>query len=544
MIIRSYASGSVSGTRRVGGLVGSNDERGGAVVGSHATGTVSGTISVGGLAGGNWNTIIGSYATGDVSGDRTIGGLAGSNSGSIGTSYAIGNVSGNRTVGGLVGDNNSAGVIVWSYATGIVSGGSTGSRVGGLVGSTSGSSAIISSYALGVVSGRSGIGGLVGYNSDRGVIIGSYATGRVSGTYVIGGLAGWNDRSNGIFASYWDIESSGQSQGVGGGFASGAEGKATAELQARTSYAGIYRDWDTDIDDADGDSYEVTSPDDPWDFGKDDQYPTLREYFDGDVAATWDPPVAEGGTVSFEASSFVEHDALVVVEVGEPVNGRASLNGLSITYTHDGTETTTDNFSYTVIDDFRASIVTLTFPVTLVNDPPEAAGELATVAEGDTLTLEASALLDNDTDAEDDTLTITAVGDAVNGRVSLYGTAVTYTHDGSDTTTGSFSYTVSDGSGTVTTTVEIAVTPVGDLPVEVDDVATATAPTPGFEATASPTLGILTTPTTLPDTTPKSTLPPPDAGGMNVVLIVLIFVLGAAIASGVTVIVMSRRNLT
>ena len=60
--------------------------------------------------------------------------------------------------------------------------------------------------------------------------------------------------------------------------------------------------------------------------------------------------------------------------------------------------------------------------------------------------IEASALLANDTDAENDTLRITAVGVAVNGTVSLNGTTITYTHDGSETTTGSFSYTVSDGT--------------------------------------------------------------------------------------------------
>ena len=61
-----------------------------------------------------------------------------------------------------------------------------------------------------------------------------------------------------------------------------------------------------------------------------------------------------------------------------------------------------------------------------------------------------SALLDNDTDAEDDPLSIVAVGDAVNGTVSLDGTTIIYEHDGSETTTGSLSYSVSDGTDTVT----------------------------------------------------------------------------------------------
>ena len=52
--------------------------------------------------------------------------------------------------------------------------------------------------------------------------------------------------------------------------------------------SGIYRNWNTDIDDADGDSFETTGTDDPWDFGTDDQYPALRADVDGDGEATWE----------------------------------------------------------------------------------------------------------------------------------------------------------------------------------------------------------------------------------------------------------------
>ena len=327
-ILGCYATGNVSGTHRVGGLVGANGDPQGTVIGSYATGSVSGIGTVGGLAGGNWNTIIGSHATGSVSGTNTVGGLAGWNNGSIGTSYATGNVSGTNTVGGLVGNSNSRGAIISSYATGNVSGGDGGytvgglvgenynairgsyatgsvsgrSRIGGLVGANFVRSTIISSYAIGAVSGHEGTGGLVGYNSGTSVVIGSYATGDISGTYNVGGLAGWNDRPNGIFVSYWNIESSGQAHGVGGGYISGAEGKTTAELQTPTSYVGIYRNWNTDVDDADGDSYEITGTDDPWDFGMDDQYPALRSDIDGDGEATWE----EFGIQRREGSSTSE----------------------------------------------------------------------------------------------------------------------------------------------------------------------------------------------------------------------------------------------
>ena len=503
-IIGSYATGSVSGTRRVGGLVGSNDEGHGTMIGSYTAVSVSGTINVGGLAGVNFGAIINSHATGDVSGDNTVGGLVGTNAGSIGTSYATGNVSGNRTVGGLVGKNSSRGAIIWSYATGNVSGvvnrtgglagensnairGSyaTGSvtgdsRTGGLVGANFSRGTIISSYAIGAVTGGSSVGGLVGYNDDRCVVIGSYAAGSVSGTGHVGGLTGWNARSNGILVSYWDTESSGQSQGVGGGFTSGAAGKTTAELQAQNSYAGIYRDWNTDIDDADGDSYDVTGPDDPWDFGMDDQYPTLREYFDRDGGSTWDIPVDEGEQFSIEARLLaddntlltVSDSTLMILEIGDAVSGTVSLDGSTIIYSHDGSETTNDSFIYTAIDGIRVSVVTVAISVTPVNDPPVGVRDTATVDEGGTLSVETTALLDNDIDGENDTLTIVTVRDAVNGWVSLVGTTITYDHDGSEKAGSSFSYTVSDGTDADSTTVAITVLPVNDPPVAVGDTVT------------------------------------------------------------------------
>ena len=140
VVIGCEASGSVSGTQSVGGLLGSNGERYGIIIDSHAASSVSGISSVGGLVGGSWHTIIGSHASGDVWGTQGVGGLVGSNAGSIGTSYATGAVSVGTSfapgagiatlqIGGLVGDNNP-GEIVWSHSTGNVSGGESSSRVG------------------------------------------------------------------------------------------------------------------------------------------------------------------------------------------------------------------------------------------------------------------------------------------------------------------------------------------------------------------------------------------------------------------------------
>ena len=80
------------------------------------------------------------------------------------------------------------------------------------------------------------------------------------------------------------------------------------------------------------------------------------------------------------------------------------------------------------------------------------------------MSVQAQQLLANDTDAEGDALRITAVGDAINGVVTLDGNTIFYRHDGSETTSGSFAYTVSDGIDSTTALVTVAVRPVNDPP--------------------------------------------------------------------------------
>ena len=204
--------------------------------------------------------IVASYATGAVSGGEDfVGGLVGSiHKGEIIVSYATGAVSGGEDfVGGLVGLIDE-GEIIASYATGVVSG---EDAVGGLAGDMF-IGEIVASYATGAVSGEDGVGGLAGLNT--GEIVASYATGAVSGTSSVGGLVGVErDRYGTTTASYWDTLTSGHESSGGG------TGKRTFELRTPTTYTGIYAAWNVDVD---GDD----TADAPWDFGTEDQYPTLR----------------------------------------------------------------------------------------------------------------------------------------------------------------------------------------------------------------------------------------------------------------------------
>ena len=109
-IINCSSSAAVSGTSWVGGLVG--HLQAGSTTTSYSSGTVSGKgYYVGGLVGENNATTINCYSSATVNSgvSNDAGGLAGSNSGSITNCYSSGAVvSGNPfTAGGMVGENNS-----------------------------------------------------------------------------------------------------------------------------------------------------------------------------------------------------------------------------------------------------------------------------------------------------------------------------------------------------------------------------------------------------------------------------------------------------
>lgn len=106
---------TVNGSRYVGALVGFNDDT--AVIdNSYATGQVTGSSEVGGLVGENEATVFNSYAGVGVRGVNDVGGLVGWNSGGkVTDTYATGQVIGTSGVGGLVGYENKGGMVKGSF---------------------------------------------------------------------------------------------------------------------------------------------------------------------------------------------------------------------------------------------------------------------------------------------------------------------------------------------------------------------------------------------------------------------------------------------
>jgi hypothetical protein len=161
----------------------------------------------------------------------------GNATGTISNSYATGNITAGpnmNSIGGLAGSSSTS--VANSFATGSINVGAGGSAIGGLVGDAGGT--IASSYATGgVVAGLgvSNVGGLVGFNVAT--ITETYATGAVSGTTNVGGLVG-NNISGTVTTSYWDTTTSGTITGVALGVATGATGRATAQMQTKLNFAG------------------------------------------------------------------------------------------------------------------------------------------------------------------------------------------------------------------------------------------------------------------------------------------------------------------
>ena len=190
------------------------------------------------------------YSHASVNGMDFVGGLAGYNSnGEVRTSHSHGSVHGRNYVGGLVGYNDrpryihgesadlsdSYSFINASYSRGSVT--ATGEQVGGLVGFND-RARINASYSRGSVSAAGDqVGGLVGCN-HRGRIDASYSRGSVSGAQgmqSIGGLVGRRVVGS-IKLSFWDIQTSGQTQSAGG------TGKTTAEMQTASTF--LEAGWD------------------------------------------------------------------------------------------------------------------------------------------------------------------------------------------------------------------------------------------------------------------------------------------------------------
>jgi hypothetical protein len=144
----------------------------------------------------------------------------------------------------------------------------------------------------------------------------------------------------------------------------------------------------------------------------------------------------------------------------------------TITYYPDTNFFGMDSISYTIEDGFGGSdIGTVVINVTSVNDAPVALNDSYEINEDTLLNVGAPGVFGNDTDIEGDDLSAILIGNVENGTLVLYSNGSfsylpTLNFNGQD----SFTYIVNDVTDNSSiATVNIAINPVNDPPVSLDD---------------------------------------------------------------------------
>ncbi len=199
--------------------------------------------TVGAFTGHNGGLIVDSSATGTITCGIECGGLAGFNQGgTIARSFFVGKIENRKNIGGLVGFI-SPGRIIHSYAVVDFPETSSPDRQGALI-SNGNRAQITASYA----------------------VVSESISGLVADTYPGG-------KKPLVNVSYWDSVVSKDSGDDSGGLP-----RTSADLKLPENYSGAYGDWQDGM-------INTTialpadfggSPDDPWDFGDDTQYPALK----------------------------------------------------------------------------------------------------------------------------------------------------------------------------------------------------------------------------------------------------------------------------
>ena len=163
-----------------------------------------------------------------------------------------------------------------------------------------------------------------------------------------------------------------------------------------------------------------------------------------------------------------ENNPLSITAVGGATHGTVVLNAGNIVFTPTANYNGAAAFTYTLSDGNSTATGNVNVTVNPVNDTPVANNDSGLTTPFQTaLNIPTSTLLGNDTDADNDTLTVDSVGGAVGGTVQLVSQSgvATFTPNAGHTGAASFTYTIKDPSNAqATATVSLTVGASGNQP--------------------------------------------------------------------------------
>ena len=163
-----------------------------------------------------------------------------------------------------------------------------------------------------------------------------------------------------------------------------------------------------------------------------------------------------------------EGDALSIKSVTKPSNGKVQVAGNTLTYTPNKGFSGTDSFNYTITDGKNNTATAMVMITVKGNNKPLAGNDTVSTGYAQPVTIN---VLSNDSDADQDPLTIKSNTAPSKGKVKLAGNSFIYTPNKNASGVDTFTYTISDGKdGTATGTVTINIA-ANKNPIAVNDTA-------------------------------------------------------------------------
>ena len=184
---------------------------------------------------------------------------------------------------------------------------------------------------------------------------------------------------------------------------------------------------------------------------------TIRYVVDSPPAVNT-PPIAnaDGASVVQGSSVLIDvlsndtdanNDALSITSVAQPAHGTVAIQNGQILYTPAANYTGSDAFQYTISDGHGGSSsaqVSVNITAPQVNTPPIANADGASVVQGSSVLIN---VLANDTDANNDVLSIASVAQPAHGTAAVQNGQILYTPAANYAGADAFQYTISDGHG-------------------------------------------------------------------------------------------------